>query len=94
MLQLIAKITYMITLLVELLISLRFILKFVNANPQNPFSKWVFENSQPIIDPFKGLVQETYELWGFNIEIISLVVIICLMLISYILSQMIKTFSI
>ena len=93
MLKIIAKIGYVLTLLAELLISLRFVLVLVNANRENAFSKWVFENSEPLLQPFKGLVEETYQIWGFEIEFLSVVAIVCLMLISYILRQMIKTFS-
>ncbi len=93
MLKVIAKLAYMVVLLVQLLISLRFVLKFVNANPENTFSKWIFENSNPIIEPFKGLVQESYQVWGFDVEVISLVAVVCLMIVGYVLSQMVKTFS-
>ncbi len=94
MLQLLAKIAYMLTLLAQLLVSLRFVLKLVDANTKNTFSKWIFENSEPILEPFKGLVQEYYEFWGFNVEMTSLVVIVCLGIIGYIINQMVKTFSI
>lgn len=93
MLKLIAKIAYTIVILAQLLVSLRLVLIFVDASPDNAFSSWIFENSEPIIRPFHGLVQENYEIGGFNIELTSLVAIICLGLISYILSQMVKTFS-
>ncbi len=93
MFKIAAKIAYMITLLVELLLSLRFVLILVSANRENPFSKWVFDNSSPILEPFKGLVQENYEIWGFQVEFLSVVAIVCLMLIGYILRQMVKTFS-
>ncbi len=93
MFQVIAKIAYMATLVVQLILSLRFVLKFVNADPKNQFSSWIFENSEPILEPFKGLVQEDYLLGNFNVELTSLVAIVCLMLIGYILSQMVKTFS-
>jgi uncharacterized protein YggT (Ycf19 family) len=93
MFKIAAKIGYVLTLLAELLISLRFVLILVNANRENAFSKWVFENSEPLLQPFRGLVEETYVIWGFEIEFLSVVAIVCLMLISYILRQMIKTFS-
>ncbi len=93
MLKLIAKIAYTIVILAQLLVSLRLVLKFVDASPDHAFSNWIFENSEPIIKPFQGLVQENYEIAGFNVELTSLVAIICLGLISYILSQMVKTFS-
>ena len=94
MLQLLAKLAYLLTLLAQLLVALRFVLKLVDADSKNTFSKWIFENSELILQPFKGLVQEYYEIWGFNVELTSLVVIVCLGIIGYIISQMVKTFSI
>jgi uncharacterized protein YggT (Ycf19 family) len=93
MLAFLAKIAYTIVILAQLLVGLRLVLTFVGANNQHSFSAWVFENSRPIIEPFKGLVQEYYQIGGFNLELTSLVALVCLGLISYILSQMVKTFS-
>ncbi len=93
MLKLLAKIAYTVVVLAQLLVSLRLVLKFVDADPDNTFSNWIFINSEPVIEPFKGLVHEFYKIGGFNVELTSLVAIVCLGLISYILSQMVKTFS-
>ncbi len=93
MLKLLAKIAYIVVLLGQLLVGLRLVLKFVDANSKNSFSRWVFENSTPIIEPFKGLTEEFYQIGGFNVELTSVITIVCLGLISYILSQMVKTFS-
>lgn len=91
MFKLAAKILYLGAILVQLLLSLRFILKFINANPENIFSKWIFTNTEMIIQPFKGLVQESLQISNFYVELPTLVVIVCLMLITSILSQMVKT---
>ena len=93
MLKLIAKIAYTVVVLAQLVVGLRLVMKFVDADPKNALTKWIFENSEPIIEPFKGLVQDYYEIAGFTIEATSVVAIVCLGLISYILSQMVKTFS-
>lgn len=93
MLKLIAKIAYTVVVLAQLLIGLRLIMKFVDADPENALTNWVLKNSEPIIEPFKGLVQEYYEVAGFTVEATSVVAIVCLGLIGYILSQMVKTFS-
>ncbi len=92
MLKLLAKIAYTVVVLAQLLVSLRFVLKFVDADPQNAFAHWIFENSTPIVEPFKGLVPEFYRIGGFDIELTSLLAIICLGLITYALKQMVKTF--
>ncbi len=91
MLKLIAKFAYMVAILIQLLVSLRFVLKFVNADPENQYAKWLFDNTEPLIAPFRGLVQESIEFSGFYVEIVSVVVVICLVLITSILSQMVKT---
>lgn len=93
MLKLLAKIAYTIVILAQLLVALRLVLKFVDADPENAVAKWIFENSEQIIAPFRGLVQESYTVGGFNVELTSLVAIVCFGIISYILSQMVKTFS-
>jgi uncharacterized protein YggT (Ycf19 family) len=93
MFKIIAKIAYTLTLAAELLLSFRFVFKLVNIEAQNAFSRWIFEKSDLLLQPFRGLVQETMEIWGFRIELISLVAIVCLMIIAYLLAQMIKTFS-
>ena len=93
MLNLLAKIAYTIVLLAQLLVGLRFVLKFVGADPENAFSRWIFENSKFVIEPFRGLIQEGYQIGGFDVELTSLVAIVCLGLVGYVLKQMVKTFS-
>ncbi len=92
MLKLLAKIAYTVVLLAQLLVSLRFVLKFVDADPENAFSRRVFESSKPIVEPFKGLVQEYYQIGNFDVELTSLIAIICLGLVAYAFKQMVKTF--
>jgi uncharacterized protein YggT (Ycf19 family) len=93
MFKLIAKILYVIALLAELIIAIRFILILVNAERNNVFANWIFNTSNILLQPFQGLVQQNITFWGLNIELTSLLAIFCLMVLGYVLTEMIKTFS-
>ena len=91
MFNVISKIAYIAAILAQLLLSLRFILKFVNADSENTFAKWIFTNTELMTQPFRGLVQESFQISNFYVELPTLVMIVCLVLITSILSQMVKT---
>lgn len=93
MFKLIAKILYVLALLAELIIAIRFILILVNAEKNNVFANWIFSTSSILLQPFQGLVQQNITFWGLNIELTSLLAIFCLMVLGYVLTEMIKTFS-
>jgi uncharacterized protein YggT (Ycf19 family) len=46
---------YIVFALVETILSLRLILKLFGANASNPFVSWVYETSNSILDPFRGI---------------------------------------
>ena len=93
MFKLIAKILYLLALFAELIIAIRFILNLVNADKTNIFATWIFKTSDILLQPFQGLVQESITFWGLYIELTSLLAIFCLMVLGYVLTEMIKTFS-
>ncbi len=93
MLKLLSKIVYLIVLLLKLLVIIRFFLKFIGANEENFFVHWIYDKSDLVLIPFRGIVEENITIWNLEIEFISLIAIIFFIIISYILKEMIKTFS-
>jgi hypothetical protein len=52
---LINKLIYVFFGLVELFLGLRLILKLFGANASNDFVNWVYETSNVLLDPFRGI---------------------------------------
>lgn len=71
----------------------RVILQILDADKSNDLVKWVFEQTNIILEPLKGLVQEYILIGNMQFEFLPLVALIFLIVIAYIIKEMIKTFS-
>lgn len=45
--------------LVEIFLGLRFVLRFFAANPNNGFVQWIYESSNVLMQPFRGIFSTT-----------------------------------
>lgn len=78
--------------IIEILIGLRFILKFFRAGLA-PFVSWVYETSQPLINPFVGIFPNPVITGGFVIEFSSLIALVVYTIIGYLLAEALATVS-
>ena len=67
--------------LIELLVGLRFILKLFAAGSA-PFVNWIYETSQPLVNPFIGIFPNPVLTGGFVIEFASLIALLAYALIA------------
>lgn len=93
MFKLIAKIIYTVLLFIETIVAIRFVLKLIDASTSNAFVNWIMVYSQQFVDPFKGILSETMTIGGLQLELTSIVALVCYMIIAFVIVELIKTFS-
>ncbi len=83
--EFITKVVYWVTMVLEAFLGLRFILKLFSANPDSPFVRWVYENTQPLLVPFANVFPTARLGRGYTVEFITLFAIIIYALIGYLI---------
>jgi uncharacterized protein YggT (Ycf19 family) len=86
------KIVYAIVQLIEGLLAVRFILEFFSANNANSFVSWIYQYSDPFIKPFEGVITYKFSLFGFPIDINTLVAIFFFAILGYMILGLVKAF--
>ncbi|MBI4028862.1 MAG: YggT family protein [Candidatus Blackburnbacteria bacterium] len=79
--------------LIELLLTIRLLLRLFAANPATPFVRWVYETSQPLINPFLGIFPNPVLSGGLIIEFPTLVALVIYTIVGYILAELIGALS-
>jgi uncharacterized protein YggT (Ycf19 family) len=77
------RFTYFILGLVEAILGLRFILRLFGANSANDFVSWVYDVSQPILEPFFNIFPAVRLEDGFVLELSTLFAMLVYALIAY-----------
>lgn len=72
--------------LVEFILAFRFILKLLGANPAAPVVEWVYQTSQPLLQPFLFAFPQP-RLQGFVLEFTTLFAIFTYAVVGYILQE-------
>lgn len=93
MIRLLLKLLYTAIIFVEALIGIRFILLLINANKGNSLVNWVYEYSTPFVKPFYGITSSSWELFGVELDLNSLVALAFYMVVGYVVIELIKAFS-
>lgn len=75
---------------IEILLGLRLVLRFFGANQVAPFVRWVYETSDPLIFPFRGMFPSPTLEGGYVLEINTLIALLMYALIGYLLIQLIE----
>lgn len=89
----VAQLAYTLIIIMETLLSLRFILKLINVQPVAKIVIWLYSTTDKLLSPFAGLAPETFKIFGFTVELTTLLVIALLTFISYALYEIIKAYS-
>ncbi|WKZ30003.1 MAG: YggT family protein [Candidatus Dojkabacteria bacterium] len=89
-LQIVFQILYVIVIILESLLSIRFVLKLLGANANVGIISWLYNLTETILSPLRGVIMDEVTLWGITIELTTLLVIFILTLIAYALFEIIK----
>ncbi len=76
--------------IVELLLIFRFVLKLLAANPQAGFVNWIYEMSQPLLQPFLFAFPTPSVRGGFTLEFTTLFAIFAYAFIGFILQELME----
>ncbi|MFP3853149.1 MAG: YggT family protein [Anaerolineales bacterium] len=87
--QKLVQFVWLIFGVVEGLLGLRFLLKLLGANPNSPFSAFVYQLTQPLLWPFQGIVA-TPQSGEFVLEAISIIAMIAYALLAWVVVKLIR----
>ena len=93
MLKLLIRFAYFAVIFVEGLIITRIALLGMNANLENNFAGWIFNTSTMFVKPFEGIVTSSLQINNFTLELTPFVALIFYMIIAFVLSELLKSFS-
>ncbi len=93
MLKLIIRLAYFGIIFVEGLIITRIVLLVINANLENNLANWVFNTSTTFVKPFEGIVTSSLQINNFTLELTPLVALLFYIIIAFVLSELLKSFS-
>ncbi|HRY22304.1 MAG TPA: YggT family protein [Candidatus Dojkabacteria bacterium] len=93
MLKLIIRLAYFGVIFIEGLIITRIALLVMNANLENNFANWVFNTSTMFLTPFEGIVTSSLQINNFTLELTPFVALLFYIIIAFVLSELLKSFS-
>lgn len=82
-----------ITATVTAFLGLRFILRLFNANAASDFVGWVYDNTQPLLEPFLNIFPNTRLQGGFTVEFSTLFAILVYATIGYLILSLVSALS-
>ncbi len=80
----------LIVTLIEALLAMRIILRFLGANRETPFVRWVYDNSDPLIAPFRGIFPNPVIESQFVIEFSTIFALIIYAFIGYLIIEVVE----
>ncbi len=84
------RLVYWVTMVVTGFLGLRFVLRLFNASTSAQFVRWVYDNSQPLVQPFINAFPNTRLAGGFTIEFSTLFAIIVFALVGYLIMALVN----
>jgi hypothetical protein len=90
MFKLVRDLLGLIIAVVEILLTLRFVLKLLAANQVAPVVNWIYETSQPLLQPFLFAFPAPAIKGGFILEFTTLFALFAYAFIGYILEQILE----
>lgn len=85
--------TYIVLGIVEAILGLRFILRLFGANSSNGFVSWIYDASQPIMEPFFNIFPNVRLEDGFVLELSTLFAMLVYGLIGYAIMALIDALT-
>jgi len=93
MFRLLKDFAYFVVALVELLLTFRFVLKLFGANPAARFVDWIYQTTQPLLEPFIPAFPTPALRDGYVLEFTTLFAIFVYGFIGYLVEEMLSTVS-
>lgn len=75
--------------IIEIFLGLRILLKLFGANSAAPFVNWIYETSQPLLEPFQNIFPTPVIEGGFVLELSTLFALVIYGLLGYLLTELI-----
>lgn len=88
MVRLVRDLATFIIAIVEILLIFRFILKLLAANPSAGFVQWVYETTQPLLQPFLFAFPTPSVRGGFVLEFTTLFALFAYAFIGYLIQEL------
>ena len=76
--------------IIELFLGFRFIFRLLGANPSAPFVNWLYEMTDPLINPFRGIFLTPRIEGVFVVEFTTLLALLVYMIAGYVLLELIS----
>lgn len=76
--------------IIELFLGFRFIFRLLGANPSAPFVSWLYDTTDPLINPFRGIFPTPRIEGMFAVEFTTLLALLVYMIAGYVLLEIIS----
>lgn len=87
MFRLLKELANFIVGLIEVLLVFRFLLKFLSANPQSTIVSWVYDTTQPLLQPFLFAFPTPSIQGGFTLEFTTLFAMFAYAFVGYVIQE-------
>ena len=85
----ITKTVYWVVMVVNGFLGLRFIFRLFNANANTDFVAWVYENTQPLLEPFLNIFPSARLEGGYTVEFSTLFAVVIYALLGYLIMALV-----
>lgn len=90
MISLLRELTRFIIALIEMLLVFRFLLKLLGANQASVVVRWVYDITQPLLQPFLFAFPTSTVTGGFTLEFTTLFAIFAYAFIGYVIEEVLS----
>lgn len=77
--------------IIEIFLVLRFAFKFFGANVATPFVNWLYQTTEPLINPFRNIFPTSQFEGRYHVEFTTLVAIVVYLLFAYLILYLLST---
>lgn len=88
MVRFLREIVYFIVALVEILLTFRFVLRLLGASSSASFVAWIYDTTQPLLQPFLFAFPSPSARGGFVLEFTTLFAIFAYAFIGYLIQEL------
>ncbi len=88
--QLTIRLINLLVSIVELVLGFRFFMRIFGANPAAPFVRWIYDNSQPILYPFRGIFPPEVINGGYVFEFTTLFAMVAYAVLGFLIIELMR----
>ncbi len=93
MIKLLIRLAYFASIIVQGILGIRIVLIAVDAGTDNAVAYWIKEISDILVSPFQGIVDSTINIWKIQIPSILVLSLVLYVIVSIILSELLKSYK-